>query len=41
MFTFIKKRKLKRRIFNEFKQAQSDKNYEKIDILVKRYLKIK
>jgi hypothetical protein len=41
MFTFIKKRKLKRKVFNEFKKAQTEKNYEKIDILGKRYLKIK
>ena len=41
MFTFIKKRKLKRKVFNEFKKAQTEKNYEKIDILCKRYLKIK
>ena len=41
MLTFIKKRKLKRKVFNEFKKAQNEKNYEKIDILGKRYLKLK
>ena len=41
MFTFIKRRKLKKRIFNEFKKAQKEKNYQMIDILGKRYLKIK
>jgi hypothetical protein len=41
MFTFIKKRKLKRKIFNEFEKAQKEKNYEMINILGKRYLKIK
>ena len=41
MFTFIKKRKLKRKVFNEFKKAQKEKNYQMIDILGKRYLKIK
>jgi hypothetical protein len=41
MFAFIKRRKLKRKLFIEFKRAQSEKNYEKIDILGKRYLKIK
>jgi len=41
MFTFIKRRKLKKRIFNEFKKAQKEKNYQMIDILGKRYLKLK
>ena len=41
MFTFIKKRKLKKKIFNEFEKAQSDRNYEMISILAKRYLKLK
>jgi hypothetical protein len=41
MFTFIKKRRLKRRIFNEFEKAQKEKNYEMINILGKRYLKLK
>ena len=41
MFTFIKKRKLKKRIFNEFEKAQKEKNYLMVDILGKRYLKIK
>ena len=41
MFTFVKKRRLKKRIFNEFEKAQKEKNYKMIDILGKRYLKIK
>jgi hypothetical protein len=41
MLTFIKKRKLKKRVFDEFKKAQNDNNWEMIDILGKRYLKIK
>ena len=41
MFYFIKKRKLKRKVFNEFKKAQIEKNYEMINILGKRYLKLK
>jgi hypothetical protein len=41
MFTFFKKEKLKRKIFNEFKKAQSERNYEMISILAKRYLKLK
>jgi len=41
MLTFIKKEKLRRRVFREFKKAQSEKNYIMIDILAKRYLKIK
>lgn len=41
MFTFIKKRKLKKKIFNEFEKAQREKNYQMIDILGKRYLKLK
>ncbi len=41
MFTFIKKRKLKKRIFNEFEKAQKEKNYLMVDILGKRYLKLK
>jgi hypothetical protein len=41
MFTFIKKRKLKRKVFYEFEKAQKEKNYEMIDILGKRYLKLK
>jgi len=41
MFKFIKRRKLKKRIFNEFKKAQKEKNYQMIDILGKRYLKLK
>jgi hypothetical protein len=41
MFTFIKKQKLKRKIFNAFEKAQREKNYEMIDILGKRYLKLK
>ena len=40
MFTFIKKQKLKRKIFNEFEKAQREKNYQMIDILGKRYLKL-
>ena len=41
MFKFIKRRKLKKRIFIEFKKAQKEKNYQMIDILGKRYLKLK
>jgi hypothetical protein len=41
MFTFVKKRRLKKKIFNEFEKAQKEKNYKMIDILGKRYLKIK
>ena len=41
MFTFIKKRKLKKKIFNEFEKAQREKDYQMVDILGKRYLKIK
>lgn len=41
MFTFIKKRKLKNKIFNEFVKAQIEKDYLRVDILGKRYLKIK
>lgn len=41
MFTFIKKRKLKNKIFSEFEKAQREKNYQMVDILGKRYLKIK
>jgi len=41
MFTFIKKKKLKKRIFDEFEKAQKEKNYQMVDILGKRYLKIK
>ena len=41
MFAFIKKRKLKRKVFNEFKKAQSERNYEMISILAERYLKLK
>jgi len=41
MFTFIKKRKLKKKIFNEFEKAQKEKNYQMVDILGKRYLKLK
>ena len=41
MFTFIKKKKLKKKIFNEFEKAQREKNYQMVDILGKRYLKIK
>lgn len=41
MLTFVKKRKLKKRIFNEFEKAQKENNYEMIDILCKRYLKLK
>jgi len=41
MFTFIKKKKLKKKIFNEFEKAQKEKNYQMVDILGKRYLKIK
>ena len=41
MFAFIKKRKLKKKIFNEFEKAQKEKNYQMIDILGKRYLKLK
>ena len=35
MFAFIKKRKLKKRIFNEFEKAQKEKNYLMVDILGK------
>jgi len=41
MFTFIKKKKLKKKIFKEFEKAQKEKNYLMVDILGKRYLKIK
>ena len=41
MFSFIKRRRLKKRIFNEFVQARSNRDYEKISILAKRYLKLK
>jgi hypothetical protein len=41
MLTFIKRRRLKKRIFNEFEKAQKEKNYELINILGKRYLKLK
>jgi len=41
MLTFIKRRRLKKRIFNEFEKAQKEKNYQMVDILGKRYLKIK
>lgn len=39
--TLIKKRKLKRKVFTEFEKAQKEKNYELINILGKRYLKLK
>ena len=41
MFGFIKKKKLKKKIFKEFEKAQKEKNYLMVDILGKRYLKIK
>ncbi len=41
MITFVKKQKLKRKIFNAFQKAQKEKNYEMINILGERYLKIK
>jgi hypothetical protein len=41
MFGFIKKKKLKKKIFNEFEKAQKEKNYQMVDILGKRYLKLK
>lgn len=41
MFAFVKKQKLKRKIFNAFQKAQKEKNYEMINILGERYLKIK
>ena len=40
-FAFVKKRKLKRKLFIEFEKAQKEKNYEMINILGKRYLKLK
>ena len=41
MFGFIKKKKLKKKIFNEIEKAQKEKNYQMVDILGKRYLKLK
>ena len=41
MITFVKKQKLKRKIFNAFQKAQKEKNYEMVNILGERYLKIK
>jgi hypothetical protein len=36
----FKKRRLKKKIYNEFVKACSDKNWKKIDILGKRYLSL-
>jgi len=40
MFTILKKRRLKNKIYKEFIKARSEKNWEMVDILGKRYLSL-
>lgn len=40
MLTLIKKRRLKNKIYKAFIKARSEKNWEMVDILGKRYLSL-